>query len=82
MKREGFKKSKHWVVANGVTPKEEGVHSLELRFRLCVRSPKKLGGGGGDCLSSEGALPFMWVRNHHKHIKSGGGIVSVGQMQG
>jgi len=45
MKREGFKKSKHWVVANGETPKEEGVHSLEVRSRLCVRSPKKLGGG-------------------------------------
>jgi hypothetical protein len=43
MKREGFKKSKHWAVANGETPKEEGVHSLEVRFRLCVRS--KLGGG-------------------------------------
>jgi len=39
-------------------------------------------GEGGDFLSSEGAFPFMWVRNHHKHIKSGGGIVTVGQMQG
>jgi hypothetical protein len=32
------------VVANGETPKEEGVHLLEVRFRLCVISPKKLGG--------------------------------------
>jgi hypothetical protein len=45
MKREGFKKSNHWMVTNGETPKEEGVHSLEVRFTLCVRSPKQLGGG-------------------------------------
>jgi hypothetical protein len=49
MKREGFKKSKHWVVANGETPKEEGVHSLEVRFRLCVRSQIGRGKEGIAC---------------------------------
>jgi hypothetical protein len=61
MKREGFKKSKHWVVANGETPKEEGVHLLEVRSRLCYKSKKIGRGEGGDCLSSEGGFPFMWV---------------------
>ncbi len=32
------------MVANGETPKEEGVHLLEVRFRLCYKS-KKIGRG-------------------------------------